>query len=155
MHSTNSESANNPIGRGHGASSHGAKSAASLSPKIWRVAAHLRQCFQQPITLRQAAAVVDIHPDYLSRRFKREIGVGLHGYLLTLRLQHATGLLVNSTKSIKEISCEVGFRAPEVFSKAFKRCMGCSPRTYRDDHLPCDGSPAVQFPSAVPPNGSL
>jgi AraC-like DNA-binding protein len=81
MHSANSESTNNPVGWGHGAPSHGTKSAASLSPKIRRVAADLRQCFQQPITLRQVSAVVDLHSDYLSRRFKCEIGVGLLGLL--------------------------------------------------------------------------
>ena len=112
------------------------KPSRSLSPKIWRVATYLDQCFAQAITLRQASAIVDLHPDYLSRRFKLEIGVGFHQYVVTLRLRRATTLLVTSTKSVKEISYDVGFQAPEVFSKAFKRCMGCSPTTYRVHHLP-------------------
>lgn len=108
----------------------------ALSPRIWRVTAYLDHSFAQPITLREAASVVDLHPDYLSRRFKCEMGVGFHEYLLTLRLRRATTLLVTSTKSIKEIGYDVGFRAPEVFSKAFKRLMGCAPTTYRIHNLP-------------------
>jgi len=109
---------------------------ASFSPKIWRVIEHLGQSFSGPVTLHTAAAVVGLHPDYLSRRFKRETGVGFHEYVLTLRLRQATTLLATSTKSIKEIGYEVGFRAPEVFSKAFKRVMGCSPVTYRSHNVP-------------------
>jgi AraC-like DNA-binding protein len=67
------------------------------------------------------------------------MGVGFHEYLLTLRLQRATTLLVSSTKSIKEIAYDVGFRAPEVFSKAFRRLMGCAPTTYRIHNLPFYG----------------
>jgi len=109
------------------------------SPKIWRVMMFLKQSFSRPLTLRDAAAQVDLHPDYLSRRFKFENGVGFHEYLLMLRLRHATTMLVTSTKSIKEISYEVGFRAPEVFSKAFTRCFSCPPRTYREHNLVPDG----------------
>lgn len=122
----------------------GMKPSASLSPKIWRVAGHLEQCFAQPLTLRSVAAIVGLHPDYLSRRFKRETGMGFHEHLLTLRLRHATTLLVASTKSIKEIGYDVGFSAPEVFSKAFKRFMGCSPVTYRLHNIPpYDRSPVL------------
>jgi transcriptional regulator GlxA family with amidase domain len=154
MQATVSTSPTNLIPWSHGTPIRGTVAAAALSPKIRRVAWHLEQCFLQPITLRQASAVVDIHPDYLSRRFKREIGVGIHEYLLTLRIQRATSLLVNSTKSIKEISSEVGFRDPQVFSKAFKRRMGCPPRTYRDHNFPFSGIPADQCPDTFPANGS-
>lgn len=111
------------------------KTPPSLSPKIWRVTMLLDQFFARPLTLRDAAAVVDLHPDYLSRRFKSETGTGFHEYLVTVRLRHATTLLVTSTKSIKEIAYEVGFRAPEVFSKAFARYFSCAPSTYRNHNL--------------------
>lgn len=116
------------------------KRSCGLSPKIWRVVTYLDQCYAQRITLSRAATVVDLHPDYLCRRFRRETGVRFHEYLTASRLQRATTLLVTSTKSIKAIGYEVGFRAPEVFSKAFKRRMGCSPTTYRLHNLSPYGS---------------
>ena len=154
MQSTNGTSTVNPVHWSHGTPSRGILSAASLSPKIRRVAAHLAQCFFQPITLRQASAVVDIHPDYLSRRFKRETGVGLHDYLLTLRIERATSLLVKTTKSIKEISAEVGFRDPQVFSKAFKRRMGCPPTIYRDHNFVFPEISAARLTVSPHANGS-
>jgi two-component system response regulator YesN len=122
------------------------KPSASLSPKIWRVVGYLEQCFAQPLTLHRVATIVGLHPDYLSRRFKRENGVGFHEYLLTIRLRRATSLLVTSTTSIKEISYDVGFRSPEVFSKAFKRFVGCSPVTYRLHNLPLYDHGTAQSP---------
>lgn len=130
--------------------------ASALSPRIWRVAAYLDHSFAHPVTLREAATVVALHPDYLSRRFKHELGVGFHEYLLALRLGRATTLLVTSTKSIKEIGYDVGFRSPEVFSKAFKRSMGCAPTTYRIHNLPFyqslrqPGSEGTSADSAIP-----
>jgi AraC-like DNA-binding protein len=107
---------------------------------MWRVVTHIDHHFAQGVTLRQASTMVDLHPDYLSRRFKQEMGIGFHQYVMTLRLQLAAAFLIDSTKSIKEISYDVGFRTPEVFSKAFKRLLGCSPTVYRIHHLPSDGS---------------
>jgi AraC-like DNA-binding protein len=83
------------------------------------------------------------------------MGIGFHQYVVTLRLQRATTLLVTSTKSIKEISYDVGFRAPEVFSKAFKRCMGCSPTTYRVHHLPFYETPVRQLADSEVATNSL
>jgi AraC-like DNA-binding protein len=129
-----------------------AKRSAQLSPKIWRVVTYLDQCYAQRITLNQAATVVDLHPDYLCRRFRRETGVRFHEYLTTLRLQRATTLLVTSTQSIKAIGYEVGFGTPEVFSKAFKRWMGCSPTTYRLHNLLPYGDLAMVRRRTTPEN---
>lgn len=136
----------------------GTQPSSPLTPKIWRVVGYVEQCFAQPLTLHRVAAIVGLHPDYLSRRFKREQGVGFHEYLLTIRLRRATTLLVTSTTSIKEIGYDVGFRSPEVFSKAFKRFMGCSPVTYRLHNLPAhDPGPAPTLrplQPAAPPNST-
>jgi len=113
----------------------------AVSPKVWRVLTCVAQSLAQPITLRETASTVALHPDYLSRRFKQEMGIGFHDYVLGLRLRRATTLLVTSTRSIKEIGYDVGFHSPEVFSKAFKRCMGISPRLFRIRSLPCNGAP--------------
>jgi two-component system response regulator YesN len=48
-----------------------------------------------------------------------------------IRVQKACHLLAESGKSIKQISSEIGFSQPEVFLKAFKRWIGCTPGQYR------------------------
>lgn len=85
----------------------------------------------EAVTLTRVAAAVEMHPDYLSRCFKREVGMRVHQYLLLRRISGARQLLLHSIYSIHQISSEVGFSNPEVFSRAFKRLIGCSPRSYR------------------------
>lgn len=104
----------------------------SVSYRILQVLTHIDQYYDNPsIWLNNVAFHMGVHPDYLGRKFKREIGIRFHDYLLLKRIQRAIPLLRSSAKSIKEISYVVGFNSPVIFSKVFKRFMGCSPRAYR------------------------
>ncbi len=102
-----------------------------ISQKIKQVLAYIDMNYNQKITLSTVSSQVGIHPQYLSKRFKKELGIGLHEYLLRKRIQKAHFLLVESVKSIKEISYELGFSCPESFSRSFKRLTGYTPKSYR------------------------
>jgi AraC-like DNA-binding protein len=52
-------------------------------------------------------------------------------YLLMLRLSKAKEELMNTEKSIKEISESCGFSSPNYFSLIFKRKENISPGNYR------------------------
>ena len=51
-----------------------------------------------------------------------------------LRKEHSTWLLKETNYSIAEISNSVGFRDPAIFSRAFKKWIGLSPRDYRKQY---------------------
>ncbi len=103
-----------------------------LSFTIHQVLIHIDRYYHTPaIWLDNVASHMGVHPDYLGRRFKKELGIRFHDYLMLKRIQRAVPLLTHSTKSIKEISYEIGFSSPVIFSKVFKRVMGDSPRAYR------------------------
>lgn len=106
-----------------------------ISPRMRQVLAYIDLHYGRDIELSEVASLVSIHPDYLSKRFKKEVGIRFHHYLVWNRIQRASCLLIHSTKSVKEISYEVGFRRPEIFSKAFKRLIGYSPMAYRTLNL--------------------
>jgi AraC-like DNA-binding protein len=108
-----------------------------------QVLAYLERDYARAIGLRDAAMLIGVHPDYLCRRFKKELGIGFHEYLVWIRVQRASLLLVGTAKSVKEIGYEVGFSAPEIFCKVFKRLIGCSPRVYRDRSLSLSGGANV------------
>ncbi len=104
----------------------------AISLRIQQALFHIDRYYDTPtIWLDDVASHMGLHPDYLSRRFKKELGMRFHDYLLLKRVQRAIPLLTRSTKRIKEISYEVGFSSPVIFSKVFKRLIGYSPRTYR------------------------
>lgn len=118
-----------------------------ISLRMRQVLAYIHLYYARAIGLSDAASVIGVHPDYLSRRFKKELGIQFHDYLLWIRIHRARVPLVSSTKSVKEIGYEVGFSRPEIFSKVFKRLVGCSPKAYRASGLstsmgPCGAAPA-------------
>lgn len=106
----------------------------TLNPSIIKTLSIVQSHSHDPtLWLHRIASCLNRNPDYLSRRFKREVGINFHQYVLLLRMNRAIPLLVSTRKSIKEITYDTGFSSPEVFSKAFKRLLGCSPRAYRQN----------------------
>jgi len=106
-----------------------------ISTKIQRILTHIHIHYSHTIRLSELALVFNNHPAHLSRKFKKEIGVPFLQYVSNLRIEKATQLLLSTEKSVKEISYDVGFTRPEIFSKAFKRHMGCCPTDYRASTL--------------------
>lgn len=64
-------------------------------------------------------------------RFKRNLGKTLQVYLEEKRMLAAMRLLRYEWIDVSRIALEVGYAYPETFSRAFRRCMGCSPSGYR------------------------
>jgi AraC-like DNA-binding protein len=126
-----------------------------ISVKTQQILAYIQIHYNtRTIRLSELAEVFHNHPAYLSRKFKKEVGTAFHCYISSLRIGRASQLLVSTEKSIKEIGYEVGFSRSEIFSKAFKRIMGCSPKAYRTSLISASLS---QNPFAFPltdPNAS-
>lgn len=76
------------------------------------------------------AAKYRIHPGYLSRLFKQDMGETLSEYLLRIKIEKAATLLKEGRYKIGDIAGMVGYSASSYFSIAFKKFTGCSPREY-------------------------
>ena len=76
------------------------------------------------------AAKYRIHPGYLSRLFKQDMGETLSEYLLRIKIERAAALLKEGRYKIGDIAGMVGYSASSYFSIAFKKFTGCSPREY-------------------------
>jgi AraC-like DNA-binding protein len=62
-------------------------------------------------------------------------------YLDGIRIRKAQELLIGTSRSVKEISLEVGYRDPLYFSRAFRRKVGLSPKAFRKDSKGPDSAP--------------
>lgn len=78
------------------------------------------------------ASMLNVAPNYLSSRFKEEIGVGFMKYRLEKQMEQAKLLLSNPVYKIYSVSGMVGFLDEKYFSRQFKRYTGDTPKDYRN-----------------------
>lgn len=79
------------------------------------------------------AKKLHLTPQYLSTFLKRETGKTVLQWIDYITVLHAKTLLKSSNLSIKEISNELHFEETSIFCRYFKRVVGVSPKTYRDE----------------------
>jgi two-component system, response regulator YesN len=82
-------------------------------------------------TLKGAARVAHLNPQYVSRLFSEKTGEHFHDYLTRIRMEQAGRLLRDPQYCTYEVSEIVGYSNPKNFSRTFKRQFGVSPREYR------------------------
>ena len=87
---------------------------------------------------RAGRSVFEVH-----RAFRRVVGDTPKRYTARLRLERAACELVASRRSILEIALASGFASHEVFTRAFVRRFGMSPRAYRARGLAGAGVRAI------------
>ena len=73
----------------------------------------------------------NISSDYLEHAFIKEVGKGIHLYIEDLKLSKAQELLLNTDKSISQISSYVGYYDNNYFTKVFKKRYKQTPSVYR------------------------
>ena len=99
--------------------------------QILEAARYICENYMNAITTQDVASAVGFSPNYLSRRFRQAAGIGLHEYLVFVRLHHAALELVSTDDTITDIACRCGFSDSNYFKDAFKKKYGITPRSYR------------------------
>jgi two-component system response regulator YesN len=79
-------------------------------------------------TLKGAARVVHMNPQYVSRLFKERAGENFHVFLSRVRMEKAAQLLMDGGYLTYEVSAIVGYGNQKNFTRAFKNRFGISPR---------------------------
>ena len=97
---------------------------------VERIVQYLDEHLNEDIGHDALAAKYRMHPGYLSRLFKQEMGETISEYLLRIRIEKAAQLLKEGHYKIGEISTMVGYSASSYFSIMFKKYTGYSPREY-------------------------
>jgi len=95
------------------------------------VAEQLQESLANAVSLESLASSVGLSVFHLCRAFKARMGVAIHAYLLRLRFERATEMLISTSAPITDIALEMGFSSHAHFSAAFKRLVGAPPSTVR------------------------
>lgn len=69
--------------------------------------------------------------DSLRHAFRKAFGSAPSQMLMTLRMQHARTLLLESRRSIKEIAAQLGYARQHEFTRGFTKHVGASPTEWR------------------------
>ncbi len=96
--------------------------------------AYINHNFKKEITLTSVAEQFFMSSCYLSRIFKKHVGLSFVEYVNNVRIKEAKLLLANSNTSVMDISNAVGFKSNTHFGRIFKEIVGVSPLKYRLAH---------------------
>lgn len=94
---------------------------------VKRAQLYLCQHSTLPISRWQVADEVHTSEDYLTRIFKKELGLSPWEYLNRYRIWLAENLLRNTGMSVNKVSNETGFQDQAYFCRVFKKIKGYSP----------------------------
>lgn len=103
--------------------------------RIIQIVDYLEKHFQEPITLEEMADKTFVSTGYLSRYFKKVMGMGYSRFLMNIRLKHSMKDLLYTTDSISSIAMKNGFPNTKSFTKFFKEVYGETPKVYREQHM--------------------
>lgn len=84
--------------------------------------------------LPQYAASLDMSYSGFRQKFSKLTGLSVYQYLLRLRLDAASRLLIETDQQVKSIATQSGFGGSESFCRAFQRLKQMTPLEYRAWH---------------------
>ncbi|MDD2405661.1 MAG: substrate-binding domain-containing protein [Sphaerochaetaceae bacterium] len=73
----------------------------------------------------------NVSEDYLTRIFKKELGLSPWEYVNRYRIHLACDLLLHTNLPLSEISIKTGFQDQAYFCRVFKKLQGCTPSELR------------------------
>lgn len=121
------------------------------SQRINRVVARIDANYQRRLSLQEIAAAEFVSEAWLSRLFRKEVGVSFMQYITGLRLRKAAEQLTVTRRSVQQIAQQHGFASSRVMSDLFKREHGLTPRQFRQQHP----QTAIESPRPRPQQAEL
>ena len=99
--------------------------------RVSKIARIVREHHTENFSLSRLAEMVHLSAPYLSKFFDQQFGMSFLAYLTQIRLNHAVADLVNTEKTIEDVSADSGFPNSHAFVQAFKKEYGVLPSVYR------------------------
>lgn len=100
-------------------------------PAVSTVVARFQAAPAHPWTLEEAATLVHLDPAYLTRLFRRHLGLPPIAYLARVRAEKAAELLAGTSLPVARVGALVGWPDPTYFARRFRALVGLTPTDYR------------------------
>lgn len=110
-------------------------------PGVLPLLNHVTKRLKDNLTLDALAKKARRSPFHLHREFREVVGETPKQYTERLRLERSASMLAcDASASVLDVALAVGYESHEVFTRAFRRRFGMSPREYRARGLVGDGA---------------
>ena len=83
-------------------------------------------------TVAMLAKYTDLHPNYLSKLFKKETGLSISMYIQKRKIETAQNMLKYSDYSPSQIASILAFPTQSYFIEVFKKHIGMTPKKYQE-----------------------
>lgn len=100
-------------------------------PAVRAALQHMEAAPERAWSLRDLAKAAAVSPAYLSRLFRRDLGLPPMHYLARLRAERAAALLLASDRPVAAVGRAVGWHDPNYLSRRFKHFFSLPPSAYR------------------------
>ncbi len=101
------------------------------SPLVLQVTKYVRIHISEHISTEDVAGALFLSRGYLSTSFKKETGISLSDYIMSVKIEEAKRLLYATDKTMAEISSFLGFSSQSHFTNCFQKFAGMKPSEYR------------------------
>ena len=97
-----------------------------------RIASYLDEHYCSPtLSVITLADEFSLSQSYISRIFKKQIGLSIPDYIHEKRVRLAKHLLLTTSLSVNEIAEQVGYSTPWTLNRVFKRLVDMTPGAFR------------------------
>jgi len=92
---------------------------------------YIYEHYTDSISLDILSENVNMDSSYLSRLFKKEMGINISCFIKNIRMEKAKYLLENTNEKVNNISMMVGYNKLSYFCRSFREYYGISPEKHR------------------------
>jgi YesN/AraC family two-component response regulator len=103
-----------------------------MRPEVAKAIHYIKQHLQDELSLHTLSQVTQISPTYLSRLFKKDIGLSIIDYISEQRINQAKQYFMEGSYRNHELAEMVGFHNYSYFCTMFKKMTGMTPNEYKN-----------------------
>lgn len=102
---------------------------------VYKAMEYISVNLTSPISLKDLGQYVELHPNYLSNLFRKEVGITVSKYIQQLRIEESKQLLLGTNETMAAIGNYYQFCNEAYYIRVFREHQGITPAQYRKENL--------------------